>query len=219
MTNCRMKKVLLIDDKVIESANKDVFVYMVDKWSSERIAEYSDLVDISRSANDYFKWDQAGNDCNPLFNKTEYDFIFIHHSQKGDSIIPSNVIDLIKRDFGDKLVLFSGNIRENFLNTENFGFTYRSIQRQKLWDRFREFLKKSDILNEWVIEILYFDYEKHLVGKIMNLLDHDSSRDFINKSNEMKHYLKLKYVEPGSSKYQRIIDCTDEELVDELRKL
>ena len=214
-----MRKILLIDDKPIEVKDKETVGFMADKWSSDKIAEFSDLVDVSKNANDYFTWDPAGNYCNPLFAKTEYDFIFIHHSQKGDSMIPSNVIDLIKQEFGDKLVLFSGNIKEYFLNTENFGFTYRSIQRQKLWDGFREFLKKSDTLKEWVIEILYFDYERHLIARIIELLDKETSRNLINNSKEMNHYLKLKYVEPGSSKYQKVFDCTDDDLVDELRKL
>jgi len=219
MTKHRMKKILIIDDKPLEGEDREVIGFMIDRWLSDRVGEFSDLVDVSKKASDYFDWDKAGEYCKPLFETEEYDFIFIHHSQNGDGIFPSNIIDLIKEFLGERLVLFSGAITECFLNKENDGFVFRSIQRHKLWDKIREFVKKSSILQEWNIEILFYDYERFLIGKLMEIIDNDSSRVSINSSKELRHFLKLKYIEPGMDSYDRIMNCPIYNLIDELRNL
>ena len=190
-----------------------------EKWVKEIIGDCCDYLEVTRSANEYFKWDPAGNECVPLFDVDKYAFVFIHHSQKGDSLIPSTVIDLIKQILGEKLVLFSGNIDEHFINCENRDYIFRSIKRNKLRTKLKGFILHSIRLKEWVIEILFYDYENLLISKIMTMQDDQVSNDLIIGSLEFKRFLCIKNVIPDSSEYKKIMLLDEYKLIEELRNL
>ncbi|NTS41958.1 hypothetical protein HRG84_13660 [Flavisolibacter sp. BT320] len=214
-----MQKLLIIDDKnYVDPVSGDASPMTV-KWLKDRVGEYSHLVEVAKSADKYFEWDIAGNACELLFEASKYSYVFIHHSQQGDSYFPSNIIDLIKIKLQDRLILFSGNIKESFLNTEYPPYIYRSITRPKLWDRFSEFLKKSVLVNEWLLEVLFFDYEKRLVGRIVEMQDNDYTHHQITNSKEFIQFLKLKCVGNDTATFKRITNANGPDLIDELRKL
>lgn len=209
-----MEKILLIDDKVLPNSNS----YEVEKWKKIVGDDYHEYIDIHRSAEEYFDWDNAGNYCTPKFNIEDYAFVFIHHSQKGDSYFPSNTIEFIKQSLKGKLVLYSGNIEEKLINDEYPDFTYRSIKRQNLSDKLLEFIKKSILLKTWEIELLFFDYEKRLMGRLMKMIDTDFSKEEILNSREFNQFLALKFVKKNSEVYHKII--SDEvDLINALKNL
>lgn len=211
----KMKKVIILDDKVyIDSSKTKSYA---DIWK-DKSAGYNHLVRIETDAKNLFEYDDAGNSCTPTFNIDEYEYIFIHNSQMGDGMMPSNIIDLIKIQFSTKLILFSGSIPEVFLN-ESDNFPYRSIQRQTLTNNFSSFVKKSNLLNEWKLEILYYDYETILINKIMTMQDADISEADIFKSDEFNTLLKLKHLNATNSKYADIISCVGSKLIEKLRNL
>lgn len=211
-----MKRLLFIDDKEVVtngySAN-----WRIEDWKS-RVPDQPNYIDFSRTASDYFKWDGAGNECEPLIKLEEYAYVFIHHSQKDDNIIPSSIIDLIKGMLGERLILFSGNIQEYYLNSDNEKLIYRSITRDKLSTRFSEFIKKSVRLGEWIPEILFYDYEKYLIVKIAQMIYEEKGSE-IWISKEMSHFLNLKYIDFDSTIYSTLMNCPEEDLIDALRNL
>jgi hypothetical protein len=209
-----MKKILLIDDKILPNSNH----CEVDKWKKIVESQYQDYVDIGRTPEEYFDWDNAGNYCNPKFNIEDYAFVFIHHSQKGDSYFPSNTMEFIKQSLKEKLVLFSGNIEEKIINDEYPDFTYRSIRRQNLSDKLSSFIKKSILLHSWEIELLFFDYEKRLIGNIMKMIDANLPKEEVIKSNEVQQFLALKFVNINSKLYHEIIS-EEGDLINTLRNL
>lgn len=213
-----MNKILIIDDKIEDNPYSGGIISMSNKWM-EKLADYATLIDIASVPDLYFDWDDAGNKCEALFDSNTYSFVFIHHSQQGDSLLPSNIIDLIKGIIGDKLVLFSGSITEFFLNIEIPSLPFRSITRDRLWKNIIEFVKKSLLLNEWTIEILYYNYDNQLVGEIMQMQDSDMDNADIIKSREFLQYIKLKHISVGSAKYKSLISAEDESLIDLLRSL
>lgn len=210
-----MKKILILDDKIYRDNLKNIPYTTI--WKEKSEGNY-ELVRIENDAKVLFDYDAAGNSCKPIFNVNDYDYIFIHNSQMGDGLMPSNIIDLIKIDFGKKLILFSGAIKQAFLNEED-SFVYRSIQRKTLEDNYPSFFKKSILLDEWKLEILYFDYEKLLIGKIIEMLDQEISQTEILKSLELQTLLKLKHVKLNSAKYESIIKSESIDLIEELRNL
>lgn len=210
-----MRKILIIDDKEVNSENIAV---TADEIRNSLRSEISPLIVTSRKAELYFQWDDAGNRCEPLFETNDYDFVFIHHSQQSDSIFPSNIMDLIKDILGEKLVLFSGSTVENFCdNSEKY--VNRSISRKKILDKLPEFLKKSVLLGEWKAELLFYVYEENLIRKIIMMQEQELDDDLIFISSEMEHFLKLKFINVGSSKYSDLLTKKDHNLIEELRKL
>lgn len=212
-----MNKILIIDDKKEQGSMPQNIVGLASTICVDD-PHFKDIVICSKKASDYFSWEPAGNECIPLFDSKEYDFIFIHHSLQGDSIFPSNIVDLIKNVLGTKLILFSGSSSENFLNTSET-YTYRSISRPKLLSKLEEFIKKSFIINEWKAEILFFEYEERLIKEIIILQDNISDEENIHDTYQFITLLKLKHVTPGTSKYSLLHGFKDDKLIEELRKL
>ncbi|OMQ13677.1 hypothetical protein [[Flexibacter] sp. ATCC 35103] len=210
-----MKKILILDDKIYSDNSKTISY--LDIWKKKSIGSI-DFVRVENDAKVLFDYDIAGNSCKAIFDVDDYEYIFIHNSQKGDGLIPSNIIDLIKIDFGSKLILFSGAIKEAFLNEEG-SFIYRSIQRKKMENNYSSFLKKSILLQEWKLEILYFDYEKFLIGKIIEMQDLEALNETILQSLEFNTLLKLKYVKIPSPMYEKILSCEGNDLIEQLRSL
>lgn len=210
-----MKKILIIDDK---EGSENVCNIVADTISKN--IELTSIVIFGKKAETYFKWDAAGNNCRPLFKVDDFEFVFIHHSQKGDSLYPSTIIDLIKFDLGEKLVLFSGSIDEHFLD-ETGKYINRSIKRNKLNNKVTPFINKSYLIKEWILEFLFyeFEFEEVLIRKVIIMLDNNLSHEHIFKSSEMKLLLKLLYVDEDSSIYNILYSYDGDALINELKKL
>ena len=213
-----MKKLLIIDDKILNDENHDN-IAVAERWKKEKIIGYSHLIEVYDKSNAHFFWDSNCQNCRLLFNKDDYQYVFLHHSQKNDSMVSSTAIDLVKRELGEKLILFSGSINENFLNRDVEGFTFRSISRDKLWRKFAEFIKKSVLLDTWTIEILYYAIDQYLIKRIILMQDTEVSTHIISRTSEFQQLLRLKYIPNGSEQYNRIISLDGHELINELRDL
>ena len=124
-----MKKILIIDDNI-------------DRWSA-KISPFVNNVSLTQDPSEFFDYDKAGNFCNLKFEKNDYEYVFIHHSQSGDSLLPSSLIDLIKNHLGLNLILFSGNIEQSFENKERENFHFRSLRRTAMQDNIVFFIKES----------------------------------------------------------------------------
>lgn len=208
-----MKKILIIDDKLLPNSDHTA----ADKWKV-LVEEFINYVDVNRFPEKYFEWDRAGNYCNLKFNDDDYSYVFIHHSQKGDSYFPSNIMDFIKQNLREKLVLFSGNIEEKIIYEENPDFTFRSIKRENLSAKLLEFIRKSVLLQSWEIELLYYDYDKRLIMNIMKMIDNNVSKAEIIKSKDLEQFLALKFVKPDTELYYKVINEQDD-LINTLRNL
>jgi hypothetical protein len=197
-------KILFIDDNLT-------------RWNT---ANYRAEVVFDNSVRKYFAFDDAGNDCQLLFNEEDFAYVFIHHSQQdGSELLPSNLMDLIKPKLGSKLVLFSGNIAEHFLNTDSPYYIYRTIKRPKLMVTLPEFIKKSIAANEWIIEIAYGNYEQSLINLIRQMISKGDEDSRIKASPELTRILLLKQVTTGSTEYHQIMSLENDELIEALRNL
>ena len=210
-----MKKILIIDDKKGSENVCDVVKYI----TSTNI-ELASKVIFDKKAETFFQWDEAGNNCTPLFKIDDFDYVFIHHSQKGDSLYPSTIIDLIKLSLRDKLVLFSGSIEEHFLDKSG-EYTNRSIKRNKIITKITPFINKSLLIKRWELEFLYYDYEyeETLLRTITLMFDNEDQKKKIFDSLEMKALLKLLHVEHSSLKYDELYIYNGDELIDKLKNL
>lgn len=213
----KMKKILIIDDKSLASGSAQNLSILVDELKRAK-AEFSQLIDITRIVSDFFEFDKAGNYCQPKFQSSEYDYIFIHHSQQDDKMLPSNAIDLIKQNLGSKVILFSGSIDENF-EDNNAARMYRSIKRETLWNRLSKFVKLSFLLQRWEIQILFYDYEKVLINKVMSFQDKGLNTEKIFSTNEMKDFLKVKRISADSAIFASLINLKGFDLIDKLRSI
>lgn len=189
----------------------------VDIWR-ELSVQFSTYVITESKAENLFQYDSAGNNCKPLFVIDDYDLVFIHNSQNGDGLIPSNIIDMIKSILNEKLVLFSGSISEQILNKQKGAF-YSCIKRDKLENRLSSFLKKSQLLGEWKLEILFYDYENILIGKIIEMIDNDVPFEIVINSDEIKDYLALKNLQHSNPKYKQLFTIDLADLPNYLRSL
>jgi hypothetical protein len=198
-----MNKILVIDDQ------------------GDRLGcvEWPLLIDFSSRAGDYFDWDREGNYCNPKFPVSRYDYVFIHHSQTGVTAIPSTRLEYVKKHLGEKLVLFSGNIAVCFLNTDVPPYFFRSIKRENLAAKFAIFVQRSVLLNRWVIEMVFYNYEKFLIGKIIELQDKGTRKEEILRCGELRELLLLKEVSKGDADYTIVMKSEGFALIDILRKL
>lgn len=193
-----MKQILIIDD------NKT-------RWKSIT-DEFPEYFIVGQKIDDFFDFDVAGNFCNKKFSLDEFEFVFIHHSQQGDSLIPSNLLDLIKQDLRLNLLLYSGSIGEKFEDLDRKPFFFRSIPRDLLTNKLRKFIKDSTLIGRWEISLLFYNYPKLLIGKFMEMLDDEMTYDEIFSSEKMKEFLILTHVKTGSEAYKALLS-TDRNLI------
>jgi len=199
-----MKKILIIDDNI-------------DRWSA-KISPFVNNVSLTQDPSEFFDYDKAGNFCNLKFEKNDYEYVFIHHSQSGDSLLPSSLIDLIKNHLGLNLILFSGNIEQSFENKERENFYFRSLRRSAMQDNIVFFIKESLKDGDcWDIEIFYYEYTSRQIGKIILLQDEGITNEDLFTSKPMDKFLRLKGIERNSTLFDDLYRTTGAELIHKLR--
>lgn len=182
------------------------------------ISQFSELVTYGDRMSDFFDFDRAGNFCTPKFNETDYDFIFIHHSQNQDSIMSSAILDLLKIELGFKLVLFSGGIKFCFENKDVDGFFFRSIAREQMERSLKFFIQTAKNLGRWEIESLFFDYPMRLRKKVSLLVDKMTVSEIL-ATQEMQDLLTVSHISTESKKYLEFKDCDPASFLSKLETL
>mgnify|MGYP000161817356 CR=1 FL=1 len=195
-----MNKILIIDDRT-------------ERWA-EYAKDFRAYVVVSQRIEDYISFDPDGNNVAVKFSESTYLLIFIHHSQRGDSIIPSNILDSVKALMGFRLILFSGTLDNIFHNQENPGFPFNSLRRETMAARFKLFVGKSILMGSWELEILYYDFLTILKGRLMEQLDSgDLSTASLLGLREMDMLLKYQRVDKTSQLYLKLPEMLPEEVL------
>ena len=197
-------KILIIDD------NRN-------RWKSIE-HDFPQYVTTDDNIEKYFAFDKAGNYCQPKFELTEFNFVFIHHSQQGDSILPSNLLDLIKESLGLQLILFSGSIPIRFENKDTAHQYFRSISRGELSRKIKEFITTSILLGRWEIESLFFDFTKRLKRNLVLMLEEMEPGELFG-TEEMREFLAITGIKEGTALYQTLIKLDQNSLIKKLEIL
>ncbi len=197
-----MNKLLVIDNRLAE--------WVHDKY---------DKVEFARFPDDYFDWDEEGNYCRPRFEKKEFDFVMMHHSQLSPKPLPSNFTELLSLELENKLIFFSGGITKEELTLENPELPYSIALRDSIERGFRNFARKSIRANQWLIGLFFESYIPSLIRSIQEMMDRGIDVSVVKQSSPLNELLLLKNVFAGTDLYEKIMRLNDRNLMEELKKL